>query len=121
MLLCRVAPDGASADERARLHGGNGGDDAVALDLDAVVPARKALAEVPSEREARTAVRAAILERMHGAVLATPEDQVLAQPRDAERSLVQPPGRQDRVPKVAQSRVEQSVEVHAVWYFARGR
>ncbi len=84
---------------------------AAAVDLDAVVPARHAVAEVPAHGEARAAVRAAVLEGAHGAVLVAPHDDVLAETCDADRSVVHAPARQHRVPDIAQSGVEDALVV----------
>src|SRR2546430_1138014 len=72
-FLRGIALDRAFPHQGTFLQSGNGRHHAVAFDLDAVIPAGDAVAEVPAERQARAAVRAAVLERAEGAVLVAPQ------------------------------------------------
>lgn len=65
--------------EVAAGESGDGGDRSGAVDLDAVVPAGDAVAQVLAEREAGAAVRAAVLQHVQGAVGAAEEQPLLAE------------------------------------------
>ena len=80
---------------------------AVGSYLHAVVPALQPVAEVPALRQPGAAVGAAILDRMHIAVLVAPEDDSLTQARDADRCFPDHPTRGYGVPKVSQTAVDQ--------------
>lgn len=69
--------------EVAAGQAGYGGDGAGAVDLDAVVPAGDAVAEVFAEGEAGAAVGAAVLQHVEGAVGAAEQEPFLAEEGEA--------------------------------------
>ena len=89
-------------------------DTALAIDLDAVVPAGHAVAQIPAQGQARATMRATILECMDVALPVTPEHDVLTQPGDAQRRLAHAPARYNRVPGVAYAAREIGLDARLV-------
>ncbi|MND90925.1 hypothetical protein D3C80_830270 [compost metagenome] len=78
----------------------------VATHFHAVIPAGDAIAQVPAHGKARTAMRAAIFQRMDRAVAVAPHHNLLLQTRNAHRVIADFPTGQHRIPHAAQPLVE---------------
>ena len=102
-LLHVIAAHALLADQRTFIHSGHVFHLAVARHLYAVIPAGDAVAEVPAHRQARAAVRTAVLQRLHLAVFVAPDHNLLAQAGDAHRRRLHFPARQHRIPEAAQA------------------
>ena len=105
-FLYVVAAHALLAHQRAFIDGGDIFHFAVAGDFYTVIPAGNAVAEVPAHRQARTAVRAAIFQRLNLTVLVTPDHDLLAKTGDPHRGGLHLPAGQYRIPKAAQAFVE---------------
>ena len=105
-LLHRVAAHAGLAFHGARVDSRYAGYRTLAVHFNAVVPASHMVAQVPTHRQARTAMRAAVFQRMHLAGGVTPQHDVLAQTRDAHRGVFHIPRRRHRIPVVAQTGVD---------------
>lgn len=105
-LLHAIAAHALLADQRTFVHGGHVLHLAIARHFHAVIPAGDAVAKVPAHRQSRAAVRTAVLQRLHLAVLIAPDHNLLAQTGNAHRSRLHFPARQYRIPEAAQAFIE---------------
>ncbi len=105
-LLHVIAAYALLADQRTFIYGGHVFHFAVARHLYAVIPAGNAVPEVPAHRQARAAVRAAVLQRLHLAIFIAPDHNLLAQAGDAHRRRLHFPARQHRIPEATQAFIQ---------------
>lgn len=105
-FLHAIAAHALLTDQRTFIHGGYVFHLAVARHLYAVIPAGNAVPEVPAHRQARAAVRAAVLQRLHLAIFIAPDHNLLAQAGDAHRRRLHFPARQHRIPEATQAFIQ---------------
>ena len=109
-LAAGIGLDDFGIDHWAIVNGGHILDSTVAANFDAVIPAGQSVTQVPAQRKARAPVGAAVFPRMDLAVAATPDNDVFAEPSNPDRLLADRPTGRDRVPQIAQSAVQQSLD-----------
>jgi hypothetical protein len=95
-MHARLANQRAGLDRRHVLH------HALRIDFHAVIPAGKAITQIPAFGKARAAMWATILQRMHAALAIAPQHDVFTQSREAQRRRAHFPTCRDGVPQVAQ-------------------
>ena len=97
------ADQGAVADRGHRENG------AAAVDLQPVIPAGQAVAEVPALRELRAPMRAAVGKHVDPALSVAPDDDTLAEAHQRDRLVADHPARRDRVPSVADAEIDERI------------
>src|SRR4029077_12150791 len=113
-LETRIESDALPTFERRSVRCRYADDSAVAGNFNSVIAARHPIAEIPSKRQPRSAMRAPVLERVHLARLFAPDDHPIAQARETDGRLMNVITRGDRIPVVAQAQLDQSLDRRAL-------
>ncbi len=110
-FLYMEAARGLAAFERAAGAGRHPGHRTVAAHFDTVVRAGQPVTQVHTHRQRRAAVRAMVFECMHCAIAVAPQGDLVAEPAQRDRRILDKGRRTHRVPQVAQATGQQGIDL----------